>query len=198
MDDGKPVAHAFFGEPEEALGAATADAASLEELYADLAPRVLRFLRDLLGDAALATDATQETFIRAFRRVHELPEGARLTPWVFGIARRVSLEMRRARGRFRRVIVEAPPAGYADVADHKGRTPESHLLDREALAVVDRALDTLGEERKTVLLLRLDHSLAYEDIAGLMGWSLAKVKVEIFRGREALRQAFETYRGGVP
>jgi RNA polymerase sigma-70 factor, ECF subfamily len=159
-------------------------------LYAKLAPGVQRFLRDLLGDAALAADATQETFVRAFRRYDTLEDCARVTPWIFGIARNVSLELRKARGRSRRVIVEGEGHGEAR---SKTRTPEAELLDREAVRVVARALERLSEDRRAALLLRLDHGLAYDEIAGLMGWTLAKVKIEIFRAREVLRATVEEY-----
>ena len=188
--------------PEAALSIDTAasddvviDRASLSMLYGEIAPRVHRFLRDLLGDPALAADATQETFIRAFRRIDEVPRGTRLGAWVFGIARHVSLEMRRARSRARRVVDDREPSS-ADVAD-VARSPEAACLDREALTVVARALDLLTEDRRAVLLLRLDHGLSYEEIAALMTWSLPKVKVEIHRAREVLRTVLADYQGGV-
>jgi RNA polymerase sigma-70 factor (ECF subfamily) len=191
---------AFFGEEEEAGGAsasgAACDRAQLMKVYGDLAPRVHRFLRDLLGCPALAADATQETFVRAFRRVDDLPAGTRLVPWVFGVARHVSLEARKARGRAARVLAPESPGDHERVADDAARNPEAELLDREALRVVARALAQLPEEKRAVLLLRCDHGLAYDEIAQLMGWSLAKVKVEIFRAREVLRATLDAYRGG--
>jgi RNA polymerase sigma-70 factor (ECF subfamily) len=192
------VASAFFAESAPVAEVVRCDVATLQAIYGELAPRIFRFQRDLLGDATLATDATQETFVRAFRGVALLPQGARLVPWVFGIARHVSQELRRARGRVRRFFVEQTPGLEADVPDRGARTPEAELLDREALRVVGAALERLSDDRRAVLLLRLDHGLAYEDIAPLMGWSLAKVKVEIFRAREVLRATFEEYRGGEP
>jgi RNA polymerase sigma-70 factor (ECF subfamily) len=171
------------------------DHATLVSMYGELAPRVHRFLRDLLGDATLASDATQETFVRAFRRVEELPRTTRLVPWVFGVARFVALEMRKARGRVRRVIDDGVEADDRAM-DTRARTPEDTLLDREAVAVVERALGRLPEERRAALLLRCDHGLAYDEIAPLMGWSLSTVKVEIFRAREVLRATLEEYRGG--
>jgi RNA polymerase sigma-70 factor (ECF subfamily) len=200
------VVRAFFGDARDAdephpEGATTVpatmlcDRATLMAMYGQLAPRVHRFLCDLLGDPALASDATQETFVRAFRRVADLPRATRLVPWVFGVARFVALEMRKARGRGRRLIDDAATADDRAV-DTRGRTPEDALLDREAVMVVGRALGRLPEERRAVLLLRCDHGLAYDEIAPLMGWSLAKVKVEIFRAREVLREALREYRGG--
>jgi RNA polymerase sigma-70 factor (ECF subfamily) len=197
------VVRAFFSDAGEAEAndavhaeaLPLCDRATLISMYGALAPRVHRFLRDLLGDAALASDATQETFVRAFKRVDQLPRTTRLVPWVFGVARFVALEMRKARGRSRRVIDDAVVADDRAV-DTRMRTPEAELLDREALIVVERALSFLPEERRAALLLRLDHGLAYDEIAPLLGWSLAKVKIEIFRAREVLRATLEEYRSG--
>jgi len=189
------IAQAFLGDPSEQEVEAACDRLALEGEYERLAPRVWRFLADLLGDAALASDATQETFVRAFRRVDDLPPGTRLVPWVFGVARNVSLEARKARGRQRRRLAEA--LVNAEVSqDRTAHSPEAALLDREALDVVERALGKLSDDRRAALLLRLDQGLSYDEIASAMGWSLAKVKVEIFRAREVLRATLDEYRSG--
>jgi RNA polymerase sigma-70 factor, ECF subfamily len=184
-------------EVVETVVEARCDRAALVAAYGELAPAVQRFLRDLLGDAVLAADATQETFVRAFRRVDEVPPDTHLPAWIFGIARNVSLETRKALGRARRVMVRQDPAAAARIPDPSPSSPETALLDREALVVVDRALSRLGEDRRAALLLRFDHGLPYDQIARAMGWSLAKVKVEIFRARAVLREALEEYRRGV-
>lgn len=69
-----------------------AERAAFTALYERQAPRIHRFLRDLLGDAALAADATQETFARAYQRHRDvLRDEERAVPWLFGVARNVSL-----------------------------------------------------------------------------------------------------------
>lgn len=165
-------------------------------LYLAHGGRIHRFLSDLLGDQALAADATQETFVRAFRQRDVFEAGRAVAPWLFGIARNVSLEMRRARFRARRVITPASEHGDAPEPREPG-SPESELLGREALRVVEAAVERLSDDRRAMLLLRLDHGLSYDEIAALMGFSVAKVKVEIFRAREVLRETMADYeRGG--
>jgi len=164
----------------------------LTALYAAHGASIHRFLCGLLGDRALAADATQETFVRAHCRLGTFREGGRPVAWLFGIARNVSLELRKARARAARFV---GPEGEHDDAIAPG-SPESELLGREALGIVEDALSRLSEERRAMLLLRLDHGLAYDEIADLMGCSLAKVKIEIFRAREVLRASMETYEKG--
>ena len=164
-------------------------------LYAQHGARIHRFLHDLLGDRALAADATQETFVRAFRQKEAFEAGRPMAPWLFGIARNVSLEMRRARHRARRVIAPSNEGGDAPEPRVMG-SPESELLGREAVRIVQAALTKLSEERRAMLLLRLDHGLSYDEIAASMGFSIAKVKVEIFRAREVLRETMSQYERG--
>jgi len=168
--------------------------AAITALYAEHAVRIQRFLRDLLGDAALAADATQETFVRAYRKLGDLDASARIAPWLFGIARNVSLELRKARFRASRHLVVAGDGDAPDVAGPG--SPESAYLGREAVAIVGAALQKLPEERRAMLILRLDHEMSYDDIAETMGCSLAKVKVEIFRAREVLRATMAEYQRG--
>ncbi len=172
--------------------------AAFAELYALHGRRIHRFLADLLGDRALASDATQETFVRAFRQRDTFDAERSIAPWLFGIARNVSLEMRRARFRARRVICSSNEDG--DTREPRvpaSRSPESELIGKEAMRVVEAAVERLSEDRRAMLLLRLDHGLSYDEIAGLMGFTVAKVKVEIFRAREVLRETMADYeRGG--
>jgi RNA polymerase sigma-70 factor (ECF subfamily) len=165
-------------------------APALGAVYAEHGPRIRRFLRDLLGDPALAADATQETFVRAHKKLAVAALDGPLVPWLFGIARNVSLEMRKSRARGRWLAV-------TDVLPERPcprSGPEEEYLGREAARIVGAALEQLSEERRAMLLMRLDHQLAYEDIAAAMGCSLAKVKVEIFRAREVLRKTMAEYR----
>jgi RNA polymerase sigma-70 factor (ECF subfamily) len=170
------------------------DQAAFAALFARHAPGVRRYLGDLLRDDAAADDATQETFVRAYDRMLSLRELGRVRTWLFGIARNVFLEQHRVRKQERRALPE-PDAEAVELVD-AAPTPDAILLGREAASVLAEALTYVGEPRKSALLLRLDHGLPYEDIAEIMGWSVAKVKNEIHRARLQLRAQLARYLGG--
>lgn len=175
-----------FGAPFSTTPASSADGraverddATLRAIYAEHGPPVRRFLLGLLRGHAAADDALQETFVRAFRGLGDRRDGERLAPWLFGIARNVAREQRR---RTRR---EAPIEGSGEAVDD--RSPERTAIGRQALRAAEAALARLGDDRRAALLLRVDHGLGYDEIATLLGWSLAKTKVEIHRARLVLR-----------
>lgn len=192
------------GDPDEACGGSRAlalvravsevSAGSGEDLFRALflqhSGAVHRFLRDLVRDGAQAEECLQETFVRAHGRLGSLRDRDRALSWLLGIARNVSLELRRAR----RWQPEELPAERACPAP----SPESVLLGREEMAVVEQAMAALGEDRRAALLLRFDHGLPYEDIAAALGWSLSKAKVEVHRARLKLRTALDAAKGGEP
>ena len=182
--------------PDAALvsRAAAGDSHAFRSIFERHAPAVRRYLRDLFRDPAAADEATQETFVRAHARLDAIRDADRLGPWLFGIARHVHLERRRAlkRVRFSGSMDSEDGPEPVDTAP----SPEQLILGREADTVLADALGVLSEERRAALLLRLDHGLGYGDIAEQMGWSVQKVKNEIHRGRLQLRSRLAKYMGG--
>jgi len=180
--------HVDAGVAALAIRARSGDRHAQRAIYDRNAPRIHRFVVDLLRDRDSARDAVQDTFIRVFQGLHALEDPARLVGWIFGIARRVCLEHKRALTRRRQ---DAAPPEHAELLAHNGPSPEKALADAESAAMLEQALDKLSADRRTLLLLRCDHMLSYEEIATAMGFSLAKVKVEIHRARGLLRAALE-------
>jgi RNA polymerase sigma factor (sigma-70 family) len=162
------------------------DPAAFRGLFEQHSPAVWRFLRDLLRDEAAADEATQETFVRAHARLGALRDDTRFVSWLLGIARHVYLESRRGQGTHLDIASEENEPLLE--AARPSPTPEAWLLDRELEGLLSEALGEVREERRAALLLRIDHGLAYEDIAQVMGWSLPKVKNEIHRARLQLRE----------
>jgi RNA polymerase sigma-70 factor, ECF subfamily len=175
---------------EELLSRACAgDAEAFRVIFDRQSPGVRRFLGDLLRDDAAADEGTQETFVRAHQRLTTIEEPAKLQGWLFGIARMVSFEHLR---RKRRDALPANPVDEPAQID-RAPNPEALLLSAESDRVLDDALANLAEERRAVLLMRIDHGLGYGEIGAAMGWPLQKVKNEIHRARLQLRASLAGY-----
>jgi RNA polymerase sigma-70 factor, ECF subfamily len=165
--------------------------AAFRAIFDRYAPGVHRLLCDLLRDDTAADEATQEAFVRAFHRIDSIRDDRRLVPWLLAIARNVAFEHIRARGRSPFVPEEPEGEPISDA------TPEMSLQGQEAQHALDGALATLSPARRAALLLRVDQGLPYEEIAEVLGWSLAKVKVEIHRARQQLRGLLSDHLGEV-
>jgi RNA polymerase sigma-70 factor, ECF subfamily len=158
--------------------------ANFPSALAEHRPKVRRFLGARLP-SAIADEATQETFVRAFVRRDTLEDPARLGPWLFGIAKRVLAEERR---RHKKACARA---GADDAIDLLPSPSDQHaeLAVAQASALIDRSVAALPAAKRSALLLRVDEDLSYAEIATRMGWSIPKVKNEIHRARTVLRAA---------
>ena len=127
--------------------------------------------------------------MRAHQRLGTLSESGKLQGWLFGIARMVFLEQLRRKRR------DASPTdpGEESLEVDRGQSPEAVLLSAESDRMLDGALAHLSEDRRSALLMRIDHGLGYGEIAAAMGWSLQKVKNEIHRARLQLRAQLAGY-----
>lgn len=183
--------------PDEAIvrRAQAGESVAFRALFERHVLAVRRFLRDLLRDAHLADDATQETFTRAHVQLPKLAERDRFKPWVLGIARNVAFELKRVRVH---EPMDGPDEEQVPDAVIPSPDPEAVLLDQELETHFAAALGELAAPRRAALLMRIDHGLSYEEIAAATGWTLPTVKNEIHRARLKLRQLLLPHLGGRP
>ena len=181
---------------DDVLAAAQAGAAwAFETLYRDLAPAVTGYLR--LHGAAEPDDLASETFIGVFTGLAGFRgDEAGLRGWVFTIAHRRLLDDWRRRSRRPQLAPELP-----EPVDDVGGDVEDDVLARLGTAVGSRLCGTLPADQRSVLLLRILGDLTVEQVAGVMGRSVASVKALQRRGLRALRAELEQIspeRVGVP
>ena len=176
-------------DEELLLRARAGDPEAFRVIFDRESPGVRRFLGDLLRDDAAADEATQETFVRAHQRLSTLEQAGRLQGWLFGIARMVFFEQVRRKRRDGPVVGPEEEPAQVD----RAASPEAVLLSAESNRLLDDALRALSEDRRSALLMRIDHGLGYGEIASAMGWTLQKVKNEIHRARLQLRSSLAGY-----
>jgi RNA polymerase sigma-70 factor (ECF subfamily) len=145
----------------------------------------------LLGNPTEAEDVAQEVFLKAFERFDELSASPTAGGWLKTVARNLSLNhLTRYRARWR-FFSEMNAGSDEDEREVEWAAPDTH---QEETATADRrrlleeALHKLPETQRVPLVLYHFEDLGYEEIAARLRVSLAKVKTDIHRGREALRR----------
>jgi RNA polymerase sigma-70 factor (ECF subfamily) len=155
------------------------DRAAFAELVARYQPRLLYFLRKMLGGSAAADDLHQEVWLEVFRGLARLNDPYAFAAWVYRVARRRALrELRKVR----------PPPRPLDGVDPPARGDGDDFTADDARAV-HAALDRLAAEHREVLLLRYVEGLSYDDIARVVGLPLGTVRSRIHYAKRALRGA---------
>ena len=157
--------------------AAAGDAAAFGRLYWRHAARVKALARRLLGPAD-ADDGAQEVFVRAWGRLGQFRGEAAFGTWLHRLAVNVLLRQLRRQQRH---------AADGDEALEQVAAPGPHRPDDE----VERALGTLGEGIREVVVLHDMEGYTHDEIAALLGIGVSASKMRLHRGRTALRRWME-------
>lgn len=156
--------------PSRGLGSATASGRGatptldFEAVYAEHFGFVWRAVRGLGVSTASIDDVTQEVFLVVHRRLSTLEDPAALKSWLFGIARRVTKDHRRALGR-RGEAVELDPERAAGPAGD----PERAHAEQEAIQAVAAYASGLDEERRALFFLALVEGMPILEAADMLG-----------------------------
>lgn len=154
---------------------------------------VISFVYDMVDDRDLAEELTQETFVRAYRNLRTMRTDTKLSSWLFGIAKNVARESLRARARNNNQV-DLGDKSVLDISDHQP-VPVDQLLSKELNELIRRSLNALDEDKRLVFVLKVFHQCSYEEIAGITGFSLGKLKTDLHRARAEMRQRIRPYAG---
>ncbi|MBY4599249.1 RNA polymerase sigma factor RpoE [Ottowia caeni] len=173
--------------------AAAGDQRAYELLVIKYQRRIERLIGRMVRDVDIVQDIAQETFIRAWRALHQFRGDAQFYTWLYRIAvntaKKTLLEMKRD------PLITETALQAADSDDETSRpqneltteaTPETELAAREIAAAVNAAMEALPEDLRQAVTLREIEGLSYEEIAEAMNCPIGTVRSRIFRAREAI------------
>lgn len=151
---------------------------------------VLRVSLRITGNDVDAEEAAQEAFLRAYNKLPEFRGNAAFGTWVYRIAMNTALNL--VERRKRDLGWNAAPLdnedGTADLAVSHRPGPEAELLDREARAERERALQTLTPMERTAFVLRHLEDQPIATIATALGVPANSAKQAVFRAVAKLRR----------
>ena len=152
---------------------------------------VLSFIYDMVGNREVAEDLTQETFVRAYRSLASLRDEAKLSTWLFAIAKNVARESFRARARTNSQV-DLDDETVLNLRDREP-VPVNQLLSKELNAVIERSLAALDDDKRLVFTLKVFQQCSYEEIAEITGFSIPKLKTDLHRARTEMRKRIRPY-----
>jgi RNA polymerase sigma-70 factor (ECF subfamily) len=152
-------------------------------LFEEHGARLVELAASVVGTRVDAEDVVQEAFVKAYRSRDAFRGDANPGTWLRRIVMNEALDFRRRRhARGGAAVVEAP-----DERPARGPGPDTTASELERAEAVRRAIDTLPQDQRTVVILREIEGLAYREIAEQLGLPLGTVESRVLRARERLR-----------
>lgn len=173
---------------DDALGEALA---GQQHAYAAIVDRyqrpVYRLILRVVTEPELAAELTQDTFLKAFRRLESFDRTRGFAPWLLRIAHNTAVDALR-RGRLETVAIsETPTRDRASLAS-RVPGPDRQTEQRLLLGDLQAALALLRPDHRIALLMRVQDERSYVEIAYVMGVAEGTAKSQVHRARRQLAE----------
>lgn len=176
MDDQQLIAHVLAADPK-----------AERALYDRHVDKVYRLAYRMSGDANLAAEFTQETFVRAFARLAQFRGDAALSTWICSICVSIAMNgMRSTTTRHRR------ETGYEEALDYAVTARES---EPDLKVRMQAAIDALPELYRLVFLMHDLEGFTHEEIGRTLEIQPGTSKARLFHARRKLRVALAEFEG---
>lgn len=155
--------------------------------------RIERLIGRMVRDTDLVQDIAQETFLRAFRALHQFRGDAQFYTWLYRIAvntaKKFLMDLKRDPLIYEGSMRSGDDENETSRIGHElinDETPETVLAAREIATAVNAAMEALPDDLRQAVTLREIEGLSYEEIATVMACPIGTVRSRIFRAREAI------------
>jgi RNA polymerase sigma-70 factor, ECF subfamily len=178
-----PPQHPARQKPEE-----------FDRLYRDHVDLIYRYAYRLCGEAESAKDLVQETFLHAYQGLKDFRGEARISTWLYTIASRACIRMRRKRKgqpEHELSIEEFVPTSegeYRLQIPMDGLSPEEALQNKELRKALDHAIEKLPQKYRMILVLRDMEGFSAKEVGTIMGLNERAVKSRLHRARLFVRR----------
>lgn len=173
-DDSLLIEHALEG-----------DAASFGLIVSKYQDRLFNSLFHSLGCREEAEDVAQEAFVAAYVKLSSFKQNSAFYTWLYRIAFNTAISRRRKKRPNRSVDSQKELTGSEPI--DPGDTPEGALERSERIDQVQTALQQLGDEQRSILVLREMEDCSYEEISSILEIPVGTVRSRLHRARAQLR-----------
>ena len=163
-------------------------------IYEAFARRVLNFIYRMVNSPEEAEDLAQETFVAVYQKLGTLKDESKFEAWLFRIARNFVYQRYRTRSTTTVSIDALDENGHlVTQLEDTRKDPGEAFQSNELESVVADAIAGLPEKYREVFVLSAFQHLKYQQIAEVVGRSLASIKTDIHRARLEVRKRVKEY-----
>jgi RNA polymerase sigma-70 factor (ECF subfamily) len=163
-----------------------------EIIFKNHSADVYQYLLNLSGNLQEAEDLMQETFIRAIRSESSLRNPEKVKTWLLTISRNMFLDAVRKAARRTTASLDDMPTNDKRLAS-TANNPEDRAHHSDFINKLSIILAELSEAYRTAFTLGIIQKLTYREIEEITGWSLSKVKINIFRARQKVAASLQDF-----
>ena len=162
--------------------------------------RLFRYLTRFVGEASLAEDILQDTWLRVVERLDRYDRTRPFEGWIFAVARHRAIDALRRRARMRKTLGQPAEPFETEQGDHldpletvaaPDPSPLDVLTEAETEQRIAAAFARLPPHYREALTLRFHEEMHLDEIAQLLEVPLSTVKTRVQRGLLLLRQRAE-------
>ena len=144
--------------------------------------KLFRFAFRLLGNIQEAEDAVQDVFVGIWAKRAEWPQWKSIEAYCMTSIRNSCLD------RLRRRRIPTVQISLIDPLTSPDNDPHEKMTSKEMIQRIRQCMDALPEQQQWVVRLREMEGFSYNEIAEVLDITLDQVKINLFRGRNAIRQ----------
>lgn len=157
--------------------------------------RVINYVYRITHRYEEAHDLAQEIFVKVFLALDRYDPKYQFSTWLFRIAQNSAIDALR-----KKAVVEVPISRPADDDNPNDRefadagvSPYRAMSNKQMAAAIDAAVENLPQDYRELIQLRHFAELSYEEIATMKRLPLGTVKNKLFRARNLLKDALDSY-----
>lgn len=182
------IAPEIASQTDGALVAAArrGDLQAFETLYRAHSARVLGLCLRMTRHRDIAEDCMQQAFIQAWRSLPSFEGRSAFGSWLHRIAVNEVLSQRRSRKFWLKAEDDVPVAELADAEERDAARNDAY--SRDDVVDVERALATLPDGARHVIVLHSVYGYTHEEVAEMLGVAVGTCKAQLHRGRRLLRE----------
>ncbi len=171
------------------------DESAFREMVDEYRNRVFSLTLRMLGNREEAEDLAQEVFITVFKSMDSFRGDSKFSTWLYRITanhcknriKYLARRQDRSKAEFDETFDRDSAAGAVAVP-RRARRPDEVLQGAQMEVLLQRAIDSLDQDQRLLVVLRDVEELSYEEICAITNLPVGTVKSRIHRARVTLRK----------